>query len=228
MLSGTSLFEAAAQRRTFQSSSFVGSSVIIVKSTYIPASFTLSDLLTFLHSQSHLYAAAVERLPKNHTIAIGFLYSDRVPELATALRCFLVRRGVRPLLHAARLSCTELESLLRTARVASVERYFSDPPDDEPEPPGADAETESLVSFGNWWAALDRPWHVAPVNVSIRVAKLEAGLELFQAAEIVDHPTEFRKISARMSNYMLQLPVVGPDVQVEIAAHRSFFEDERE
>jgi hypothetical protein len=228
MLAGASVFGTVLRPRTFDASSFIGHSVIIVKSNYIPTSFKFSDLLVFLQSESDIRTAAIERLAKNYTIAVGYLLPDRLPKLATSLRSFLVRNGVHPALHTASLSSNELEGLLRTVTVPTIERYFSDRPDAEPGPPGADAGPGTLLSFDNWWAALDRPWHIAPVEVSIPIGELEAGLDLFQGRVTVDHPTEFRKMNVRMSNRMLQLPIVGPDVQAEITAHRSFFEDELE
>jgi hypothetical protein len=228
MLAGASVFATVLRPQTFDSSSFIGHSVIIVKSNYIPTSFKFSDLLVFLQSESDIHTAAIERLFKNYTIAVGYPLPNRVPKLATSLRNFLIRNGVRPALHTASLSSSELEGLLRTVTVPTIERYFSEQPDAEPGRPGADAGPEPLLSFDDWWAALDRPWHIAPVEVSIAIGELEAGLDLFQGRVTVDHPTEFRKMNVHVSNRMLQLPIVGPDVQAEIMAHRSFFEDELE
>jgi hypothetical protein len=182
-----------------------------------------------MHTRAPLQVAALERLNKNYTIAVGYQVPDRVPQHATEILVFLVRQGIRPVFQTASLSCGELEEFIHSLSLPTVERYFAEKrPPPLPDLPDEDSELNEGVSFDDWWTSLDRSWHRVPTEYGIPTTDLEVALDVFQTKLIVKIPTEYGKRNIRMANRLLKLPTVDPQIRAEIAAHKSLFTDERE
>jgi hypothetical protein len=212
-------------RRVTDATEFSQKTVIIVKTRSL---VQWTEVLLFLSASSDLTVAAMEHVGRDSTIYAGYDTPEFVPRHATDLLIWLVEHGIHPTIFATDLASFDLADLASLAG-ASIELYFKpDTPAGMPDGSEQGGTAEDQESFQQWWESLSFDWEKPPMMYRIHPNEIAARLDLFTEPVIVEEPSLYRKMCARMSNALLNLPVVSDEVLNEIVSHRSLFANELE
>jgi hypothetical protein len=229
-----SFFDLLPRQRTTNSSQFSRFTVIIAKSSFIPSTIQWPEFIEFFAHHPDLVFAAMERVPHDYTIVAGYDTPDDVPKHATDLLIFLVEHGIHPQIFTTDVSSIELSRSIRDNWSISLDKYFpGETIAREPTPPPMpdvelSPEQDTEQPFDQWWSSLDRDWHIPPSEHSIRIDQLDGSLTLFQNPQVDEYYSEIRKRKIQISNMLLHVPIVAPEIIADLGTHRSLFADETE